>query len=291
MRAKIVRVFKYLQRANVPLLAASVSYFAMLASIPLLAVVLTISAKLLPDMHFANAVGLGSVTTAELQNSLARLLPFEATTLIRKEIGRIQSEPPVGLLSMGLVLAVWTASNAYMALLAAMNEIYGVEETRPYWKIRLTAMLMPIMFATILIVALIGIIVAPSVIAFLKLSYFAGSLMSLTQWAVVFAIVVVSFETAYRLGPERLAHHRWLSRGSIVGATMFLIASLLFQTYVRNFGSYDRVYGSLGGFVIFLVWIWMCTLCLLVGCAVNKVLDEEKPVSRQEVRELIGSLD
>lgn len=287
MKGKIIRVLKHVQRAKVPLLSASVSYYAMLASIPLLAVVLTLSAQMLPDMQHAQSTGLGRVTTAELQNSLARLLPYEATTLIRNEVARIQSQPPVGLLSMGLALSVWTASNAYMALISAMNEIYGVSETRPYWKVRLTAMLMPVMFASILIVALVGIIIAPAVIAFFKLSHFAGSLMSLTQWGVVFVIVLASFELAYRLGPERHSHVRLLSKGSIVGATIFLVSSLLFQVYVQHFGSYDRVYGSLGGFVVFLVWIWMSTACLLVGCAVNRALDDEKADAKRDRKELI----
>jgi membrane protein len=152
-------------------------------------------------------------------------------------------------------------------------------------------MLMPIMFAAILIVALVGIIVAPAIIAFLKLSYFAKSLMTLVQWGVVFAIVLASFELAYRLGPERFVHHRLVSTGSIVGATIFLLSSLLFQAYVQHFGSYDRVYGSLGGFVVFLVWIWMSTTCLLVGCAVNKALDEESVSAKRDIKELVRSVD
>jgi membrane protein len=291
LRAKIIRVLKYVRRAEVPNRAASVSYYAMLASIPLLAVVVTLSAQLLPDMHYAHAVGMGAITTAELNAALERLLPYEANKIIKSEIARLQSQPPVGMLSVGVLLSLWTASNAYMALLTAMNEIYGVVETRPYWKVRLTALVMPIVFAVILLIALIGIIVAPTIISFFELDYFASSLMTLVQWGVIYGIVLITFEMAYRLGPRRQVRKAPLSTGSIVGATIFLVSSLLFQLYVQHYGSYDRVYGSLGGFVVFLVWIWMSSACLLLGCAINKALDEEVLAPLRNIKELVRQLD
>lgn len=280
LKDKSIRVLKYVRQVDVPTRAASVSYFAMLASVPLLAVILTLSAQLLPDMGSANAVGLGDMTTKELNSALGRLLPLDASDLIKQEITRLQSQPPVGLLSLGLFLSLWTASNAYVALMVAMNEIYGVEETRSFWRIRSSALLMPILFAVILAVALASIVAAPWLIHALELDHFAGSLMTLAQWGCLYFILVMSFEVAYRVGPSASVKSKKISPGSIMGATIFLFASLLFQLYVQQFGSYDKVYGSLGGAVIFLVWIWLMSACLLVGCAVNKVLhdDSEKRV-------------
>lgn len=282
LKAKVLRVLEYVNKADVPTRAASVSYYAMLSSIPLLAVVLTLSAQLLPNVHQANAVGLGEITTSEMNTALAKLLPAEANAIITSEISRIQSKPPVGLLSIGLLLSLWTASGAYMALIAAMNHIHGVDDTRAWWKVRLTALLMPIGFAAIMILALLGIIAAPAVIAFFHLGALAGSLIIAVQWILLYAMLLASFEIAYRLGPRHKAVGRWLSTGSIVGATIFVLSSVLFQLYVQQFGSYDRVYGSLGGFIVFLVWMWMSSACLLLGCAVNRALDEEaeKPAGR-----------
>jgi membrane protein len=76
-----------------------------------------------------------------------------------------------------------------------------------------------------------------------------------------------------------------------VGASIFLVSSLIFQTYVQSFGSYDRVYGSIGGFIVFLVWLWMSSACLLLGCAVNKALEEEALAPLRNVRELVRTLD
>lgn len=275
LKAKLLRVLKYVKRADLPMRAASVSYYAMISSIPLLAVVLTLSAQLLPNLHHANAVGLGQITTADMNTALAKLLPAEANEIVTSEISRIQSQPPVGLLSIGLLLSLWTASGAYMALIRAMNYIYDVVDTRAWWKVRLTAMLMPIAFAAIMIMALLGIIAAPAVVAFFHLGALAGLLMIAVQWILLYAVLLACFEIAYRLGPRRKTLGRWLSTGSIVGATIFVVASVGFQLYVQQFGSYDRVYGSLGGFIVFLVWMWMSSASLLLGCALNRALDEE----------------
>lgn len=274
-RSRVWNILRYVHRAEVPTRAASVSYFAMLASVPLLAIVLTFGAQLLPHLAYHHSVGVGDLTSAELKTTLARVLPGQAHLIIRHEIERIQSEPPVGLLSVGLILSLWTAATAYMAMNNAMFQIYGKKETRPYWKVRLTAMLMPILFGLIFVGALAAIVVAPMVIDFLGLDGFAGAFTNVAQWVGLFVIVLLGFELAYRFGPERHKKRPRISYGAIAGAVLFLAFSLVFQAYVQNFGSYDKVYGSLGGAIVFLVWIWMSSTCLLVGCAVNKCMDDE----------------
>jgi membrane protein len=275
LKQNTIRVLKYVRDVNVANRAAAASYFGMLSSIPLLAVILTVSAQLLPDMHSANAVGLGDVTTHELNIALARILPLEAKNIITNEIIRLQSQPPVGLLSLGLLLSLWTASSAYVAVMSAMNEIYGVRDVRPIWKVRFNALLMPLLFTLILSIAVLSIVAVPWAIHALDLDKFSGLVMTVAQWGCLYLIIVLSFDATYRVGPCGSLKSRKLSTGSIVGATIFLFASLLFQLYTHQFGSYDRVYGSLGGAIIFLVWLWLMNLSLLIGCAVNKVFEED----------------
>lgn len=276
-------VWRSIRSVDVAMRAASVSYYAMLASIPLLAIILTFSARLLPDLSMAGSTGAGDLTAHELNQALARLLPNEATSIIKQEIARIQSEPPVGLLSIGLLLTLWTASNAYSAMITAMNEIYGVRESRPFWKLRLYTLFMPVVFAVIIILALVGIVAAPSIINALHLDQFAGRLIGAAQWLVIYGLIILSFDLAYRMGPCSLKHAKRVTTGSIVGATIFMASSLLFQLYVQHFGSYDKVYGSLGGAIMFLVWIWVLSTCLLIGCAVNKVLEDDCTRRRQSL--------
>jgi membrane protein len=281
LKDKTVLVLEQLRDVDVPTRAAAVSYFAMLASIPLLAVVLTLSAQFLPDLSSITSVGTGDLTTKELNSALTRLLPVEANEIIKSEIARLQSKPPVGLLSIGLLLSLWTASNAHVALLNAMYQIYGERNEKSFVKLHLEAVAATLLFAVILIIALIGIIAVPAVINFLNLDYFAGSLMTVAQWAMLYFVVLMGFEANYRFGPCSKLTARRISKGSFFGATMFLIASVGFQLYVQKFGSYSSVYGSLGGAVVFLVWMWMLSACLLIGCAINKVLDDQCRAERR----------
>jgi membrane protein len=261
-------------------LAAAVSYYSILASIPFLALLMTLAAQLLPTIAPGTGPnsGTANVTAHELNRALSMILPPQAREGVTQEVMRIQTDPPVALLSIGIVLALWTISNAFMAVISAMNRIYEFEETRAAWKLRLRALSLPLIMSFVLIAALVCIIALPVAINLFRLDAFAGTLIALGQWLAVYCCLLLSFGFIYRLAPNHPTKAKLISPGSLVGAAVLLIGSVLFQTYVANFGSYQKIYGSFGGAIVFLIWCWLANACLLFGCILNKALqDQNKP--------------
>ena len=126
------------------------------------------------------------------------------------------------------------------------------------------------------ILAIIGMIIIPLVLEFIGLTTAAETLISVLRWPVLLVTVGVSFAFLYRYGPSRRdAQWRWVSWGSIVAAILWIAASMLFSWYVATFDSYNRVYGSLGAGIGFMVWLWMSAVIVLLGGEVNAEMEHQ----------------
>lgn len=263
--------------------AAAISFYAMLALVPFLALLLTISAQLLPDVSglTGQTVGAGNMTVEELRETLRRFFPADAARLAEDQIGRIQAAPPVGLLSLGVVVSLWTASSLFLAIIDAMNVIYGVTETRSLVRLRLTAMVMTLVQAAILLGSLAAIAIGPEVLAWFHVRGSSAILAVALQWVVILVMVLLSFALTFYVGPDAEQHWEWITPGSLFGTALFLVASLLFRGYVQHFGSYDdKVYGPLGGVMVLLFWFWISSVVLLTAGQVNKVIEDASPLGK-----------
>lgn len=276
------RVWKKIVEHEIMTRAAAVSFYAMLALVPCLALVITLTVQLLPDVTGLTGPGAGipNKTVVELQDTLKMLFPTEAYAVVAKQIEDIQKNPPVGLLSIGLAITLWLASSLFLAVIDAMNVIYGVVETRPFWKLRLTAIVMAIIQAIILIGSLVAIVAWPWITRWLGLSEQAAILATVVQWIAVSIMVLLSFALSFYVGPDADQKWEWITPGSLVGSIVFLIMSLLFRVYVQNFGNYDKTYGSLGGVMVLLFWFWLSSLVLLSSAEVNQVIENASSLGK-----------
>lgn len=260
--------------------AAGVSFYAMLASVPFLALVLTLAVQLLPNPATGEP-GAGNQTVAELDATLKSLFPPEAYQVVKDQITRIQEQPPVGLLSVGLALTIWVASSLFVAIIDALNRVYGVIESRPFWKLRLTALLMTVVQAIILIGSLLAIAAWPLILKWLGLSVGGAVLATAVKWAAVFVMVLISFALTFYVGPDAEQKWQWITPGSLLGTVVFLLGSLAFGIYVQNWGNYDKTYGSLGGVMVLLFWFWVSSVVLLTAGQINELIEEHSPMGKQ----------
>lgn len=278
-----VRTWHQMNQHEIFTRAAAISFYAMLAFIPFLAFVITLVAQLLPDPsdRSGQEVGVGNLTVTELRATLKSLFPADAYELVEEQITRLQRQPPVGILSVGLAIMLWTAASLFLAVIDSMNRIYGVAETRPFWKLRLVAMLMTIVQAAILIGSLLAIVAGPQVFAWLHLSAQSALLAELVQLLVLVVMVLLSFALTFYVGPDADQRWEWITPGSVAGTVVFLGVGYLFRVYIQNFAHYDKTYGPLAGVMVLLLWFWISSVILLTAGQMNKVIEDASPLGKR----------
>ena len=185
------------------------------------------------------------------------------------------------LLGAGLVVAMWSASNYIGAFMRAANAIYEVEEGRPFWKRRPLQIVLTLLM--VLLVALVSIALvltgdlAKAIGGAIGVADGAVDAWAYAKWPVMIAVVTTVFALLYYVAPNvRQPRFRWLTPGGALAVVLWVLASAGFATYVANFGSYNKTYGTLGGVISFLVWLWITNLALLLGAELDSELERER---------------
>ena len=181
-------------------------------------------------------------------------------------------------LVFGTAIALYSASGYIGAFIRASNEVWDVEERRPFYKLRPLQLLITLVMAAILTVVLFIVVLSGPLADAIGTELGIGDtgllIWSLVRWPLLFAVVVVVIALLYRVAPN--ARHqglRWILPGSTLATLIWLLASAGFNLYVTNFGSYSNTYGSLAGAVIFLVWLWLTNVAILVGAQLARELE------------------
>jgi membrane protein len=183
----------------------------------------------------------------------------------------VESSSGAGLaLVLGIAAGLWSASGYIGAFIRASNEIYEVEEDRPFYKLRPLQLLMTLVMTVIVAVVLIALVLtgplAEAIGTELGIGNTGVTIFSIVKWPLLFAIVVAVIGLLYRFSPNaRHAGLRWILPGSLLATVLWLLASAGFSLYVANFGSYSGTYGSLAGVIVFLVWLWLTNLAIVFG--------------------------
>ncbi|HEX8066903.1 MAG TPA: YihY/virulence factor BrkB family protein [Thermoleophilaceae bacterium] len=185
------------------------------------------------------------------------------------------------LLGFGLLGALWSASGYVGAFTRAANTIYEVEEGRPFWKLRPLQVLMTLVM--VLLVALVALAIvltgslAEAIGDAIGLGDSAVAVWSIAKWPAMLAIVMTTFALLYYVAPNvRQPRFRWVTPGGVLAVLLWVAASAAFALYVANFGSYNKTYGTLGGAISFLVWLWLTNLALLLGAEFDSELERER---------------
>jgi membrane protein len=283
VRELVARTWRTMNDHEVMTRASAVAFYAMLAAVPFLGIVLILIVQLLPDLtRHVGARDVGDRTLIQLEATLGELFPPDITKIVEDQIVRIQKEPPVGLLSIGLLILLWSASTLYTAVIDALNRIAGVKERRSYVKIRLVATLMAIVEATILVGSLVAIVTWSWILRVLGLSSTPAQVMAtVALWIGLFVMVLLSFDVTFYVGPDADQCWKCVTPGSLFGTVGFLAGSLAFRYYIEKFTHYDRMYGSLGGVMVLMFWFWISCLVLLVAAQMNQVIGDASPRGRR----------
>ncbi len=181
-------------------------------------------------------------------------------------------------LALGLAGALWSASGYVGAFSRAMNRVYGVEEGRPFWKLRPLLLLVTVVTVVLCAVGLVILVasgpVASKVGSALGVGDSALQVWSIAKWPGLAVVVMLAVALLYYLTPNvRQPGFRWVSAGAFVAIIVWVAASVGFAYYVANFGSYNRTYGSLAAVIVALLWLWLTNLALLLGAELDSELE------------------
>jgi membrane protein len=276
------RTFTEFKEDNLTDWAAALTYYSVLSVFPALIALLSI----------VGLVADPATITRVLTDTISQVGPASAVDTFKGPIESISaSDSRAGLgLILGLAGALWTASGYVGAFMRASNAIYEIEEGRPFWKLRPLQILVTLILELMLAIVVVGLIVsgplAKAIGSAVGLGDTAITIFDYAKWPVLLVVVMVMLAVLYYSAPNaKLPGFKWISPGSVVAVLVWIVASALFAFYVSRFGSYDKTYGTLGGVVTFLVWMWIGNLAVLFGAELNAELERSRELEAGEPAE------
>ena len=228
----------------------------------------------------------------DLFRTFGGVLPPEALQIITDQITKISGAKHGGLVSLGVLLAVSSSSAAMVAIIDTLNSAYDVQEGRPWWKVRLTAIALTATVATFILVSFALVLVGPTVATKLANSMHLGKVFEWTwkilQWPVVFALASGAIALIYYFAPDVKQRWFWLVPGAVLATALWLLASIGFKFYVANWGNYTETYGLIGAVMILLLWFYISGLAILVGAELNAEIEHASPYGKSPGEKVVG---
>jgi len=267
---------------NITNLAAALAYYAFLAIPSALLVALGVFSLLA-----------GPDTVASLVDTLGKVMPGQATSLLRSNLTNMTHNQAAGvaIISVGGLLAVWSLGGAMQNVMWALNVAYDRKETRGFVRRRLAAWAMLLLVLVGFALSFGLLVLGPQLSKWIGDAVGAGTLVNAVWWAAQWPILIggllFAFAGILYLGPN-VEHPRWrfLTFGAVVAVTIWLAASGLFALYVSMFGSYNKTWGTLSAVVVLLTWFWLSGLALLLGAEINAEAERSRELRRGEPAEV-----
>ncbi|WP_349729760.1 YihY/virulence factor BrkB family protein [Peribacillus frigoritolerans] len=272
------KLIKEIKEDRITGLAAEQAYYYLLALFPLLILLLSILPYLNIDIQTA-------------LDTLKTFMPAETMEVVEKNIINILSERNGGLLTFGFLGTIWSASNGMNAFIHSMNIAYDVEETRNFIKARIISIVLTLGLVVAFIVMLglpvFGKVIIDLLQQVIPIPEETQILFSLLRW--VIAVVVISLVLAflYRFAPNKSFPIKHVIPGAVTATVLWLGISLGFSFYVSNFSNYASTYGSLGGVIILMLWLYLSGLIFVIGGEINAILHRQNSIPKKQSRTIV----
>ena len=256
------RSWKAVNENNIFLAAGGVTYALLVSLFPGLAALVSVYGLLLDPVQVEQQVA-----------AMSQVMPPETAALIGDQLHRLVAASPNALsirAGAALLLALWSASRGLSGMINALDMAYHVKETRGF--LRLNALAIGLTLAALLggtvTIALVGVL--PFVVQAVGLGSFAKWVVLVLEWPMLIGLVLTGLAVLYRYGPDRKQPRwRWVSPGGVIATLLWLAGSVGFSVFVSYYNSYDRTYGSLGGVVVMLTWLWLSSFVALLGAVID----------------------
>jgi membrane protein len=262
-------------------LAAQLAYYFFLALFPALLFLVAI-------VSFVPVAGLLDAITT----NLARVAPSEVLSIIQDQILKIAHEKNGGLLTLGMLGTIWSTSAGLDAIISTMNQAYDIQEGRPWWKVKLIALGLTVTLALFIVISFTLVLVGPTlagkVAAWAHLGPAFAWTWTIVQWPIVFLLVTLAVALIYYYAPDAVQEWIWITPGSLLATTLWLVISLAFKFYVAHFAAYNATYGAIGGVIVLMLWFYLSALAVLVGAELNAEIEHASPDGKDPGEKVAG---
>lgn len=262
------RTYREINEDRVTLIAAAVTYYLLLALFPTLTAFVSIYGLFIDPAGVAEQVNLFSSVVPEggrgiINEQLARLAETGRTTL-------------TATLLISVAIALWSASSGVKTMFEVMNIAYDEREHRNLFVLNAIALLFTVGGIVGAFLMIGAAVIVPALLSVVGLGNGFDWTLRIGSYVLLALVLMVGLATLYRFGPSRQqAKWRWVSPGATMATTMVITISVLFSWYAANFGNYDRTYGSLGGLIALLTWIWLSITAIIVGAELNSEAERQ----------------
>ncbi|HJE29606.1 MAG TPA: YihY/virulence factor BrkB family protein [Pseudomonas nitrititolerans] len=259
------RTFKEFSKDDMSTYASALAYRALFSLFPFLLFLMALLGFLqLPEFF------------AWLREQATLVMPPVALEQVNPVIDQLQQKKS-GLMSVGIMVALWTASVGVRALMNAMNRAYGVEEGRPTWKLMLLSLLYTVGIAVTLLTVAGLMVLGPQIMEWLAaqvgLQEIVVVLWSWLRWPAAIFLMMLMVALLYYVTPDVEQEFRFITPGSVLAVVVWIAASVGFGLYVQNFANYDATYGGIGAIIVLLLYFYISSAVLLLGAELNAVIE------------------
>ncbi len=268
------RTFSAFRADNLTDWAAALTYYGLLSLFP--AVIALVS--------IIGLVGDPQTTARKVTEVITEIGPESAGETFSGPVESIASNQGAAGVAfvLGLAVALWSASGYVGAFMRASNAIYDTEEERPFWKLRPLQIAITLAMVVLAALLALGLVLSGPLVGAVAnvvgLGSTAVTLWNVLKWPAMAAIFIGMVGLLYYTAPDaEIRGLRYVTPGSLFAIVAWAAASAAFALYVANFGSYDKTYGTLGGLVALLVWLWISNLAILFGAELNAVRERGDP--------------
>ena len=256
----ITSFFKRIKENEVTARAAQLSYFLILSIFPFLIFLITL-------LEYT------ALTQQETLSQLSLLLPETAFVIVEEVINEITAADHVTLLSLGFLGTIWSASRGTYAIIQSINKAYDIDENRSFLQINtlsiaaVAALALMIFFSLALLI--FGRVIGEAVFARFGLEQFFYFLWTYLRYLIPVLFVFIALCFLYKYAPSVSLSLRSVYPGAVIATTGWILTSQVFAYYVNNFGNFSRTYGSIGGIIVFLIWLYLSSVVVLSGGEIN----------------------
>jgi membrane protein len=262
-------------------LAAQLAYYFFLALFPAVLFLVAL-ASFFPLSNLAD----------DVVRTLRPIAPPDVLAFLEEQLRRLSNSDNGGILTLGILGAIWSSSAALVAIVSSLNRAYDIDEGRPWWKVRLTAIGLTVALALMVLASFTLIVAGPAIAAYLASSFGFGSVFewawTMLQWPLAFFLVSTAIGLVYYFAPDAEQDWVWITPGAVLSTLLWVLISLAFKVYVANFGEYNATYGAVGAVIVLLLWFYISGLAILVGAELNAEIEHASPYGKNPGEKVPG---